>query len=426
MLSERFPRYVEYDPAAPVWCVTPGEGRAIHRFFDTSPISPSGRYLAFTRLPYEGRAPVPGDAAEVVLVDLETGEERTLARTLGWDTQLGAGVQWGADDATLLYNDVAPDTWQPHGVVLDPHSGARRTLEGTVYMVSPDGRQALSPDLLRTGLTQAGYGVIAPPERMLPHRGAAADDGLWVTDLASGRRRLLVSLERIVEELGLPRTLEGRPAAYYGFHAKYDPTGRRIMFVGRAVAEGGGAAHRPCLVTCRADGSDLCLAVPPDVWARGGHHPNWCPDGEHLMMNLNLHGTGMLLVWARYDGTDLRPMTEALPGSGHPSLHPDGRHVITDAYTHEPLAYGDGTTPLRLIDLHAGTETVVARIRTAPDEAGPRNTWRVDPHPAWDRAFRRIVFNACPDGTRRVFVADLSALLERGRAGTWQSPSSTD
>jgi len=37
---------------------------------------------------------------------------------------------------------------------------------------------------------------------------------------------------------------------------------------------------------------------------------------------------------------------------------------------------------------------------------------RVDPHPAWDRAYRRLAFNACPDGTRRVYIADLTEVLE--------------
>jgi hypothetical protein len=36
---------------------------------------------------------------------------------------------------------------------------------------------------------------------------------------------------------------------------------------------------------------------------------------------------------------------------------------------------------------------------------------RVDPHPAWDRSHTRIAFNACPDGKRRVFVADLGEML---------------
>jgi len=38
---------------------------------------------------------------------------------------------------------------------------------------------------------------------------------------------------------------------------------------------------------------------------------------------------------------------------------------------------------------------------------------RVDPHPAWDRSHTRIAFNACPDGKRRVFVADLADILRQ-------------
>jgi len=98
-------------------------------------------------------------------------------------------------------------------------------------------------------------------------------------------------------------------------------------------------------------------------------------------------------------------------GSGHPSLHPNGRHVVTDSYPGEPVAFGDGTTPIRLIDLAEGTATDLVRIRTVPPTSGPNNELRVDPHPAWDREHRRVAFNACPDGTRRVYVADLGGIL---------------
>src|SRR6266496_5820755 len=97
-LDTHFPRYREFGPTVPVWIATPGQGRTLHRFFDSSPFSPSGRYLGLTRLPHEDRLPRPGDVAEVVVVDLETGESSVVAETRGWDTQVGAHVQWGADD----------------------------------------------------------------------------------------------------------------------------------------------------------------------------------------------------------------------------------------------------------------------------------------------------------------------------------------
>src|SRR5690554_3587457 len=36
--------------------------RIMHRFFGTSPISPSGRYLALFRVPFEDHTPEPGDS----------------------------------------------------------------------------------------------------------------------------------------------------------------------------------------------------------------------------------------------------------------------------------------------------------------------------------------------------------------------------
>lgn len=127
-------------------------------------------------------------------------------------------------------------------------------------------------------------------------------------------------------------------------------------------------------------------------------------------MNLNVEGT-MRLVKAKYDGTGFQMMSDQLLGSGHPTLHPRKNVVVTDSYLKEPCAYGDGTTPIRLLCLDDQTEQALVRIRTRLTFADSENLLRVDPHPAWDRTFRYVVFNGCPTGERQVFIADLQALL---------------
>ncbi len=410
-ISERFPRYTDFDPLVPVWCATPNEGRATHRFFDTSPISPFGRYLGVTRFRTEDRMPEPGEAADILLVDLESGEERVVSETLGWDTQMGAHVQWGADDSELFFNDMDVKMWRPFGVKLDPASGERKELEGTVYMVSPDGSQVASPSLLQMRLTQIGYGVVIPDDQIRTNHGAPDDDGLFVTDTDTGECRLLASLEKIVET-AVPAfdPDEYADGDFYGFHVKYNLQGDRLMLVVRWKPRAGGKMKHN-VVTMGSDGSDIRVAIGESNWGKGGHHPNWCPDGETVMINIKDDGENLRFVKARFDGSGYGVMTEAVKGSGHPSMHPDGRHILTDVYLHEPLAYGDGTTPIRWIDLETGQEQVAIRINNDPPYPGPRKELRIDPHPAWDREYRRIAFNGCWEGRRRVYVADMRDVL---------------
>jgi hypothetical protein len=393
-LDRTFPRYRGFDPLVPVWDLTPEMPGCFHRFFDTSPLSPSGRFLGVTRYEVEGRLPEPGEPADVMLVDMETGSHTLVAESRGWDTQLGAQVQWGADDTQLFFNDMDTDAWRPFGVRFNPLTRERRELDGTVYMVSFDGTRAISPCLLRTGLTQAGYGVLAPEEHVPLNHGAAADDGVYVTDTQTGECRMLVSYADIAEAvLDQARFRDGDLLVL-----RWKPRQDGRMLVN--------------LITMRPDGRQIAVAIPDTEWsAKGGHHPNWHPDGEHVTMNLKLDGQTMRLVQAHADGRDLRTMDDDIVGSGHPAVHPDGRHVITDSYPHEPLAFGDGTTPIRWLDLEDGTATNLVRIQTVPNYSGPKKERRVDPHPAWDRSWRWVVFNGCPDGRRSVFLADMSAWL---------------
>ena len=55
-----FSRYTEDSPEVPIWCLTPNSKHLIHRFFDTSPLSPSGRYLAVFQLPEHDAIPNRG------------------------------------------------------------------------------------------------------------------------------------------------------------------------------------------------------------------------------------------------------------------------------------------------------------------------------------------------------------------------------
>ncbi len=420
MAIRRFPRYTQFEPLVPVWCVTPDTPRCLHRFFDTSPISPSGRYLAVFQLPFEDRLPQPGDVGGVRLVDLETGENRVLAETRGWEPQMGANLNWGGSDRELFFNDVDVQTWQPFAWKLDPLSGKRERLEGTVYHASPDGRWLISANMTTMRITQPGYGVPVPDAAVRRNIGPAEDDGFYLTDTATGKRRLRLSIAEALRRADPPvRIVDPDRHEIYGFHSKFNPQGDRLMLSLRwfPVME-----PRPFdmfklryfpvrfawIVTGLEDGPLHC-AIGPEQWEKGGHHATWFPDGRRISMNLNIDRKGLRFVQVNADGSGLRKILDETPGSGHPTVAPDGRHLLTDAYNREPMAFPDGSVPLRWVDLETGGERTVVRIPTQQPCA--ESPMRVDPHPAWDRTGRYVAFNGFVEGTRRVFVADMKPLL---------------
>jgi hypothetical protein len=424
-----FPRYTLFDPVVPVWCVTPNLDGAIHRFYNSSPISPSGRYLALTRLPFENRRPEPGEIAEVVLVDLCTGKSETVAHTKGWDTQLGAQVQWGATDLQLFFNDVDVARWVPFGVRLNPLTGEKQAFDGTVYAISPDGKWAASTCLRRASVTQRGYGVVVPDDAIPANHGAADNDGVFLTDTNTGEVTLAASYKKIVDEAVPPIDMSRYGLGdYYGFHVSWNAKGDRILLVLRYVTRKDGK-FKPQLITMKPDGSDIRVAVPASEWAdKGGNHPHWCPDGEHLMMNLNIGEGKRFGFWrrprhkwrfvkCRFDGANLGPITSVPANGGHPTLHSSGRFILTDAYPKEKAAFGDDTAPLWLIDLEKGEKVTLVRIDAVSkyfkkDNGRSAGPLRVDLHPAWDgKTHTRVVFNGVSNGTRHVFVADLSRFV---------------
>ena len=382
-------------------------GRVIHRFFDTSPLSPSGKYLALFRMPYEDKSPRPGDAGDVVIVDMQSGKERVVAQSRGWEVQLGANVQWGKSDKELLFNDVDTTTWKAFCVVLNPLTGKSRRLDGTIFMVSKDGKKIASYNLINSVYAQVGYGVIIPKNLLKRNIGPVDSEGIYITDIRTGKSKRIVTIKDIYEKT-LPSIAISNPQdyEYYCFQVKWNPQGTRLLTTVQWAPVGGGPRLRS-VITMKTDGTDIHTAITPEQWAKGGHHINWMPDGEHLSMNLNIDGKeGLELISVKYDGTDMK--TVFTPGSGHPSFHPKGLPlIVTDAYPDEPITKRNGTVPIRLLHIDTNKEEQIAEVFVS----NANGEFRIDPHPAWDRSGRFVIFNGYVGNTRNVFIADLKNMV---------------
>jgi hypothetical protein len=371
----------------------------------------------------------------VILVDLTTGKQKRVAESRGWEPQMGANVSWGGDDETLLFNDVDPQTWDAFAVRLNPHTGEQHRLDNAVYHAAPDGRYVACSNIKAMMRTQGGYGVVVPRDQVPRNPSTPDDDGVWLTDTETGRTKMIVSLAELMRIADSPKFAEAggiENVECYGFHSKFSPCGRRLLFTTRwcrhepEPAFGMHGQRKDLRYTVftmdlnrdapEADGfprvEKVLAAIGDEQWEKHGHHVNWTPDGEQLTANLNLNREGLRMIRCGRDGSGLHDACAGVLGSGHPTLNPRTPHFLTDVYAHEPLAFKDGTTPLRWIDPRTGDEQQVARFTSRTPYQRGNGSLRLDPHPAWDRSWTHVAFNAFLDGTRRVMIADMRPLLE--------------
>lgn len=277
-----------------------------------------------------------------------------------------------------------------------------------VFMVSPDGQYLASHNLLNSRYAQVGYGVIIPKALTIKNIGAAETDGVYITNTTTGVSKMIVSIKDIykktIPSIAIPNPKDFN---YYCFQVKWNPQGTRLLTTIQWSPVKGGARLR-AVITMNTDGSNLRTAITAEQWAKGGHHVNWMPDGEHISMNLEVEeGKQLELITAKYDGTDLKVVFK--PGSGHPSYHPKGLpFIITDAYPGEPVTLGNGTAPIRLLNVKTGKETTITQVFLSNTEG----EFRIDAHPAWDYSGRYVIFNGYEGNTRSVFIADLKDVLK--------------
>jgi hypothetical protein len=426
----KFRPYREGGTLTPVTCITPDDGFYLHTFYDVCPFSPSQRYLAVTKFPYQGKPQRWGDIAEVCVIDLEEQTIHTVYKTKGWAFQLGANIQWGeaSSDRYLYCNDVIDE--KPVCVRIDLKTLETRAYNGSKYDISPDEKYIVSSNLMAMNIHQYGYAV-ADNIYNKPNTLKQADmpyEGLWRTDLDTNETTLLAGMSEFSGVACEKDQKLYEESIMYLFHSKINKKNNRIMQVVRAQQNDEG--RNASLFTLKPDGSDIIQCLSIEEWNQkgrlggAGNHPNWHPDGEHIIMNCIPRWLGyedMLFCQFKYDGSDFKIVSEKHIGAGHPSVNKDGTFLVADIYMKQNNWFDwapEGEIPIRLLNLKTDEHMMICSIRNdvgnnnkIQKKGEPGSHYKLDPHPAWSRDYKKICFNGAPEGRRQVYVADLSEIV---------------
>lgn len=375
--------------------VTKGPKYHFFGYYDKRQWDPSGRYLLSYETDFMDRPPTSTDEAVIGMIDLEDGDRFIpLATTRAWCWQQGAMLQWvPGSTSEIIFNDRIADRFV--SIILDVHTGRRRTLPRPIYTVSNDGQWALSVNFSRLQTTRPGYGYPGLHDHWAddPH---PAQDGIYRMELATGNHELIVDLASLAA-FEPNETMD--EATHWFNHLLYSPDDRRFIFLHRWSQDG--VRRQTRMFTVGADGSDLRMmqiyGASHFIWYDGGTVLVWAQTAEHgAHYYLCADATGEAQTFAQ----------GILTRDGHCTRSPNGRWVLTDEYPNK-----EGFRPLILYHIEDEKRIDVAHLLSPPEVTGEI---RCDLHPRWSPDGRFICIDSVHEGSRQMYVVDVSALMVQG------------
>ena len=362
----------------------------------TIPWNASGRYIVALRTDFVDRMPDPDDDADVILLDTANDYAvRAVDTSRGWNVQQGTMLYWNPADPEnqFFFNDRDPETGKVFCVLYDIAAG-RRVREYR-FEDTPVGNGGVSFD----GKHFAGINY-ARMARLRPVTGypgawdwtagvsAPEDDGVFLVDVETGEKRLLVSFRELAEALRRARPeIDSLPL--FINHTLWSRSGERLFFFARANFGKPGRVNAS--FTVRRDGTDL-RAQETHI----GGHPEW--DGGLRMIG------SIARRQAVYDVTSQK-LVELIGG---PDLFPDPEGDIALSPDLEWLANGykrDGKLHYVIHNRRTGTTYRAGGYDLFGRVSG---NLRCDPAPRWNRAGDALLLpGMTEDGTRQMYLLRL-------------------
>lgn len=370
-----------------VRAMTQGPRHHFFGYFGISPWDEQGR-LVCLEVEFGDRLVKADDAASICLIDPRTRELKRIAETNAWNLQQGCMLHWLGK--SLLYNDRI--NGELRTVVLDTTDGTPRLLERPINALSPDGKTAIALNYDRLRAIRPVTGYAGGPK--VEYGPRPKNDGLWLVDVASGKSKLLVSVDQACQVEALPDYVADRPL--WLEHPIFNRDGTRLFFILRANHN---SIRRMASIplAINTDGSKLGKWLP---WGIGGaSHFDWLDDQRLALVREVEPGKWrhILLTDDKQGYETLDP--DVLVMDGHCSFSPDRRWMITDSYPDE-----NRRQHLFVLNVKSGKAARIASFHTPPEYTG---NWRCDLHPRWSPDSRSICIDSTHSGIRQLYVVEL-------------------
>ena len=373
---------------------------AKHHFFGyigqcrTIPWNAGGRYILGMEIDRIDRLPEPEDAATIILIDTRNGNRITrIEKTHAWNPQQGTMFYWNplAAETQFFFNDRDVKSGKVFTVLYDIEK--RRRVREYRYHDTPIGNGGVAAD--GSAWLGLNYGRLARlrlvtgyPQALDWSKAeiAPANDGIFIVDVRTGRKRLLVSYRQL-DEMLKKQDPELKHDGLFINHTLWNRDSDQVYFFARAGWNRKGARRTNVPFSIRADGSGLTLHE-----THIGGHPEWA-EGSRL---IGREGDRQILydveekkMVEKWGTPEIFPKPE-----GDIALSPDGRWFANGYKKGDKNFY---TVYRRNDGAFARSDGIFKGVYGGDI--------RIDPAPRWNRDNNAILVpGITKNGTRQMFV----------------------
>ena len=384
------------------------DGHYFFGYYDRNPWDATGRWHLALKVGQQQRLPLPGETAEIGLLDREApGTFRKLTETNAWCHQQGCMELFlPRRPGCFIYNCFDEAKKKLVARIYELGKGVVGAYELPIYAISPDGRFGVSLNFGR--IPRRGYSYAPTPVPLDEWHPADPDrDGIFLVELDTGAHRLLVSYRTMLERHPYAYTADDQ--YIWLNHAIFNADSTRLLWLFRQTEDPVGVTKfwQTFMFTCALDDpSDAECVLPDTYWRHDVSHQIWGHGPREIMVDAQWghHGSELVSFDESRRPFIARRITSEIALKGHAVYSPDGRYILLDSY---PLGEDpEKVQKLVIIEAATGHFRLLGEFRHTL-AAGTRKDLRCDLHPRWSPDGRRVTVDSIDSGSRRVYLLEL-------------------
>lgn len=404
--------------------VSPQNEFAFFGYYDISPESPDGTKILCNISQFSDRMPQIGDELSVGFID-ENKKFNKIGCTTAWNFQEGCRLQW-IDDDKVIYNFIDDERIRSLVYSIEKNDEIMH-YSMPIYSVNRKNGYALSYNLYRS---RYNY-----PHTREMEETDYEEDGVFIINLKTGKTKLIISLNVLVESTPVNATKT------WVEHAVFNPAGDKFFFFHRGALESGGYFTRFCLSDLEGNikvllDSGMCSHsgwIDNDritSWARIPNKMNAFPKNGFLQKigfwniavgvyhavvkkpeMMQKFTNEAYVVFDTISMNSYKIENKEFVRDGHETWSQDSRYMLTDTYPDEK-----NFRKLMLYDYKEDIIYSIGDFYSYPEigtkEYKDNPGIRCDLHPKWSYQEKYIYFDSTHEGYRGLYRADISGLKE--------------